>query len=221
MEDLTTTEKEYYGLRFLVREGVRDEYVINEVLNEQSYQLPENPKVVIDIGAHIGTFSLLAARAGAEVYAFEPDKLNYEALCYNVAANDYSMKIHCVNLAVGEPGLTKFYIHPDNSGGNTSYGHVIGGIDKTRYRVVQFISIKKVFSMFDIDECDILKLDCEGSENDIFDDFDDELASKVKQISAEIHNNRLREGFIQKLSKWYDAELTHKKNKTWVFKRKI
>jgi FkbM family methyltransferase len=42
-----------------------------------------------DIGANIGFFTVLAARCGASVRAFEPDPANYERLLRNVRLNDF------------------------------------------------------------------------------------------------------------------------------------
>jgi len=43
-------------------------------------------QTVIDIGANIGEFSLYCERAGARVFAIEPDPVNYAALDQNIAA---------------------------------------------------------------------------------------------------------------------------------------
>lgn len=46
--------------------------------------------VFLDIGANIGFFTVLAARCGASVRAFEPDPLNYQRLLRNVKLNGFS-----------------------------------------------------------------------------------------------------------------------------------
>jgi FkbM family methyltransferase len=43
-----------------------------------------NRPLFVDVGAHVGYYSVLAARAGAEVIAVEPDPYNYAALSKNV-----------------------------------------------------------------------------------------------------------------------------------------
>ena len=68
-----------------------------------SYHLSEiqNPSVIVDVGAHIGIFSLIVARRfpKATVYAIEPDPDNYEQLLHNITLNNCS-NIVPLNIAV-------------------------------------------------------------------------------------------------------------------------
>jgi hypothetical protein len=52
--------------------------------------------IVLDIGAHVGLFALLAADAnpGCEVYAFEPLPVNYDLLCANIEAGEMDVETH-------------------------------------------------------------------------------------------------------------------------------
>ncbi len=72
--------------------------------------------VVFDIGAHIGMYSHLAAsHAGpsADLYAFEPDGWNWEALTANLARNGYADRVRVHNTAISDrEGTLTFYISP-------------------------------------------------------------------------------------------------------------
>ena len=62
--------------------------------------------LVVDAGAHVGFYSLLATRAGAPVVAFEPDPYNLRALEYNLAGTNARI----VPKALGDrPGRHAFY----------------------------------------------------------------------------------------------------------------
>jgi len=212
-------DEEFAGFKIRTRYYYCDHSVVREILgNEDSYRLPNNPKLVVDIGANIGLVSLVMARRGAEVYAYEPESDNYETLLHNVWVNGYGERVRCIREAVGNPKNTKLYVHPKASGCTSFFTDFIGGFDG-EYQTVKTVSIHDVFK--DKGYCDLLKIDCEGSEKDIINDFDDGLAGKVGQISVEIHDKKLLPGLVEKLSKWYDAECTdNKKGRIYIFKKK-
>lgn len=213
-------DREFFGFTMRTRKDFHDERIIDSILNETSdiYKIPRDAKVVVDIGANIGCVSLRAARCGATVYAFEPEIYNFETLCYNIAANDLADKIKCINLGVGNPGKTALFRHPKNSGMFSSRLQSKWlRIDNPE--ICNFISIRDVFNNYTIEQCDVLKLDCEGSEEDIIRDLDDELIKMIGQISVEIHGGRIiTNELITKLSTWYVCVGTSRRE--WVCQKK-
>jgi FkbM family methyltransferase len=79
---------------------------------------------VVDIGANIGYYSLIAAEpigTDGKVYAFEPDPDNYALLVRNVELNGYR-NVETVEKAVSsESGFVTLYIDRSNFG-NRSLG---------------------------------------------------------------------------------------------------
>jgi len=80
---------------------------------------------VLDVGAHIGYYTLLASRAvgpRGRVFAFEPAPGNLALLRKNVSANGCS-NVHVVDKAVGAAcGRSTLLLDPRNTG-----GHSLGG----------------------------------------------------------------------------------------------
>ncbi len=80
--------------------------MVHQIFIQNQYDLTEQNirgKVVIDAGAHIGTFSLMCAALGAEkIYAFEPLKENYKLLRENVDRNNMQAQIIPLNKALGD-----------------------------------------------------------------------------------------------------------------------
>jgi len=56
--------------------------------------------VVVDIGAHVGTFAIQASQRGARVYAVEPSPENAEALRHNIERNGFEERITVIQKAV-------------------------------------------------------------------------------------------------------------------------
>ena len=78
--------------------------------------------LVLDIGAHAGIFSLVAASANKQssIVAFEPHPANFDRLCKNIQINEFS-NITVENLAISnKTGKVVFYNYcvgeKDNSG---------------------------------------------------------------------------------------------------------
>jgi FkbM family methyltransferase len=77
----------------------------------------EPDMTVVDVGAHIGYFSLLAAkRVGptGRVYAFEPAPENYGLLTRNISLNGYKQVMPIRKAVSNHEGVDTFFLHPDS-----------------------------------------------------------------------------------------------------------
>lgn len=78
--------------------------------SEVFYELAASARVVLDVGAHVGYFALLAAHANpkARVYAFEPMPRVRARLEHNIALNGST--VWCEPYALGStPGTAEFF----------------------------------------------------------------------------------------------------------------
>jgi len=223
MEHRINADKVFFGYPMRTRRHYHDDHILRSFFqkkDENYYKIPDGLKTVIDIGANIGCVSILCAEKGADVLAFEPATSNFETLEHNIKINGYKDKVRCIKKAVGKPGRNKLFLHPRNSGATSLFLNINNGSSKDDFEMVDVISIKDVFEQYNIKYCDLLKLDCEGSEKDIIMDLDDELASKIGQISLEYHGGRKeRSDLSKKLLNWYTEEHSHRYE--FVYKYKI
>lgn len=171
-----------------------DWLVVEEVYQDNCYQF--DPKyikngVVIDVGANIGTFSLLVP-PHVTVLAFEPEPHNFALLETNLRENSRTNVI-ARQVALGYPGTTRIM---DLQGGSF--------MDAGDGAEVERISINDV----KFDRCDFFKMDCEGAEYQIFDDMTDETLKKIKRIAAEFHpfNKVWHDELMTRLDKFFDLE---------------
>ena len=92
-----------------IRSHSSDQFVLDKVLYSNSYRINELiPKsVIVDIGAHIGAFSInCALRRADKIYAFEPLQDNYSILIRNLA--NFSQNFKAFQLGINsEAGFLK------------------------------------------------------------------------------------------------------------------
>lgn len=74
-------------------------------------------ETLFDVGANIGLYSLLAAKRGAKVIAFEPESQNYSILNKNIYINSLDENITALNIALSDQnGLDYLYVPIFSSG---------------------------------------------------------------------------------------------------------
>jgi len=148
-------------------------------------------KMVIDIGAHTGAFSLLAASLGARrVLAFEASDDNFSYLVRNCSGLP---NVECTRAAVWASGTndTSLTWSPpclaENTGGGTVLDcvQVAGLAISTRGQErVPVISLDAVIDA--VETIDLLKIDAEGSEYPIL--FGSRKLDRVREIVGEYHD---------------------------------
>src|SRR4030042_5049294 len=68
----------------------------------------------IDIGAHIGTYSVLLSKKCKEVWSFEPQKDTFECLSVSLCLNDcYNVKANNIALGSEESTTTLYHVSED------------------------------------------------------------------------------------------------------------
>lgn len=187
------------GLHFILQTKTTDIRVVNEIWHLGVYDkllnFIQEGSVVIDIGANIGVFSLRAAfkKAKVRIFSYEPFPKNFEILKANIAANHLEGVISAFNLAIShEKGEKDFFFHAQDSGGGSLYSH--GDKQQLQSIKVPAITLSEVFEVNKINQCDFLKIDCEGSEEDIILNCPDDLLKKIKAITIEWHDDLSRSG---------------------------
>jgi FkbM family methyltransferase len=131
---------------------------------------------VVDGGANVGAFAILAARAGAEVVAYEPNPPTFDALERNTAG----LAVRCVRAAlVGEvpaDGTVAF-----SAGATADTQGRVGGAGSALE--VPAVALADAIG----DGCDLLKLDCEGAEFEQLAATSVEVLRRARRIACEVH----------------------------------
>lgn len=162
---------------------------IDKIYSPSGYEI-EKDNIVVDIGANIGVFAAYAATRAdnVKILAFEPFPENVDWLRKNVA----------------EGNLSNITIYPEAVGGVTEertlqmsdswMKHMLSETTSEKSETankngrslnVQCVNFNDIMER--IPKCDLLKVDCEGSEYEIFYSSSPEALKKVRRIVGEFH----------------------------------
>lgn len=168
------------GLKFFARSRGHDLGFIVHILHDDEYRFPKKRMgTVIDIGAHIGIFTCLAASYADKVISLEPCPDNFSLLKKNVKLNGLENVIS-LNMALSEKnGKEKLYF------GSGTGDHSLF-IKKGRAIEVKTCSLNYLFERYKIDRVSFLKIDCEGCEYQALKSF--EMFDRINQISLDSHH---------------------------------
>lgn len=153
------------GLSIEVRAGTDDRHIVYEIFAEGIYPIPAVANtVVLDVGAHIGCFTLVALRSGARVFSYEPFLPNSALLQRNLQRNRVAASRVSCSAVGGRRGVRTLHVPDDPSFSGRSSLHSGRG---SRTVVVECVTLDDILAENRLDQVDLLKLDCQGSEYEI------------------------------------------------------
>ena len=160
---------------------------------EYDFEVRRAPRIIIDAGANIGLVSIYFANTfpNSEIFAIEPEEHNFEILRRNVAPYGNIIPIHGAlwsenkDLDLVDPGLGKWgFMTQGDDIDNESLG-------KKCHRV-RGMTVDRIMEEQRIESIDILKIDIEGAEREIFFDSSSWIG-KVDALIVELHE-RMKSG---------------------------
>ncbi|WP_165250419.1 FkbM family methyltransferase [Paludisphaera soli] len=180
------------GLKLAIRPSVGESFTFYENLVRRDYlggEIALKPgDTVVDIGANIGTFSILAASVAGpsgRVIACEPVPETFERLKANVALNGLD-NVECRCQAVdAADGILELMVSRKSALSTAHMGNR-DGVDQVSL-AIPCVSLETLMAESRIDRIHLLKVDCEGSEYGIFQSLSPEIADRIDQIAMEIH----------------------------------
>jgi FkbM family methyltransferase len=178
------------GLQFFYRSAL-DVWTIKETCLDDLYRLAARPirarGTVIDIGAGLGDFAIMAAKQypQARVLAFEPFPES-AALCRRNIALNQATNVALFEEAIGQQSGSLALDVSSADSVQHSTARTTGGSGTL---AVATITLADVFAEQSIDRCDLLKLDCEGAEFEILLSLDQSLLARIDRISMEYHDS--------------------------------
>lgn len=150
-----------------LRPGTIDRRVFRLVVIENEYQLPAHfapDDVVLDVGGHIGSFTLAVLERGAGlVHCCEPDAENFRVLSHHLAPFGERVNLHHAAVWRSDDPEPSLALHNPFDPRNTAAGRVCSPESGARIQAIPFDDlIDRVTS--DGRRVRLVKLDCEGAE---------------------------------------------------------
>ncbi|WP_262964921.1 FkbM family methyltransferase [Methylobacter psychrophilus] len=175
------------GINLLIRSNTSDYLVAKESLISDEYDCIEleAPKIIIDLGANIGTSALALHRRYPEskIYAVEMENENFQLLKENVSAYKNIIPIHAA--IAGTSGTRKIFDR-----GTGPWGYTITDTINEKSELsekIQAISLDELVEKYAINRINLLKIDIEGAEKEIF-ETENKWLTITDVIIAELHD---------------------------------
>jgi FkbM family methyltransferase len=170
----------------------------------------------VDIGAHMGMYSLSISPHAKHVYAFECSPKSFNYLCANIALQDQHYNVDKFNVALSnQEGVARYYIRdPRDGGANGISKFALDETNNTPYVEVP----TRTLDSYKLKNVGFIKIDVEGHEKQVLEgaletlqtngyppflfeswvpssddtipktDLREELFAYIKSIGYEIHN---------------------------------
>ena len=191
-KDLTSINIPGLPHKVYLRKGTSDARCFNQVFLEQDYdfEIDFRPQFIIDCGANIGLSSLFFQKKypGAQIIAVEPEKSNFEMLQMNTKS--YS-NIECLNYGIWNRNVNLKIT--EQSKEKDKWGFTVTETQEEGNGAIKAITISEIMKRYGKNEIDILKMDIEGSELEVFSSNYEDWLPKTKIIMMELHD-RERKG---------------------------
>lgn len=185
--------------------------LLDRKTNEYSFDLKYLPRTIIDAGANIGLTAVFFATKypNSKIIAVEAEASNFKMLQRNVAAYPNVLPIHAAlwshdgEIAVGQPDSKS------GAGGEWAFVTHEGEGDKVRA-----ITMRTLMNESEIETVDLVKMDIEGAEKEVFKSHD--WVKSLKCLMIELHD-RFVPGCSEIVNNAMIGYLSFKNGETTIF----
>lgn len=185
-------DMKFLGSHLSMRIDDSDIRVFKQIFVDNEYDslnLPETANTIVDLGANIGLSALFFVKKypNAHIIAVEPDTVNFEFMKRNL--EDYSNHVALLKAAIWpSDGAVSLVEHDESNEGLGAWGYRTETLTEGAEASVSAISIPTLMNQFSMDFIDILKVDIEGAEYELFEKDYESWLDKVGLIIIETHD---------------------------------
>jgi len=159
----------------------------------EGFEILDND-VIIDVGGHVGLFSLFASlnSHNGKIVTIEPYPKNLNLLKENRNNNNFHNIVILNNAVTNKSKNLELFVNQTDDSAHSIYG--------TGENIIQIkgVTLIEIMQENEISKCDMLKMDCEGAEFEIIKSLTNEELSKINKICLEYH---IKENDLSSLNK--------------------
>ena len=190
----------YNGYKILFRTGTVDAEVIDQSFDSDIFyrEIPDlittRESTILDVGAHIGTFSIYSFISGKakSVLAIEPNSDSFHILQQNILTNKLEGNIIPLKYAVSsEEGQVRLFLDRDN------WGHSLTNSSLSTFEEVSATTVEKLFQSYNVNICQLAKFNCEGAEFKIILSLSPSTLEKIAMMIILFHEDLVGEGLTR------------------------
>jgi FkbM family methyltransferase len=188
----------FNSLKIFFRKGTEDEKVLshsfdNDIFFKEipSFKPQKNP-VIVDVGAHIGTFSILSAIKfpQARIFSIEASKETFDILQKNIDENHLPIQASH-NALLDREEKVRLY-HSSKTG---NWGHSVTKELSNSFEEVDSVSLNLFIKENEIDFIDLIKFNCEGAEFDVLLNTNEGVLRKIGLAIILYHEDLSSSGY--------------------------
>ena len=178
-------------LKFFYRSGTCDEEIFTEAYRASKFFAPEyaprEDHTILDIGAHIGIFSLLAAEklTQGRVFSIEANEENYSYLTKNVELNAFQNVSTYLLALTNYRGTGRLHLS------DASWGH---SLDETSapndWQSIKTDTLTNFMTDNHLNRVNYMKVNVEGAEYDILLSTPGEILRRIELMNIEFHPSK-------------------------------
>lgn len=142
-------------------------------------------RTIVDIGANMGSFAVYAAQLSpnVKIYCYEPEQQNFAFLKQNIAINSLEGRVVAFQCAVASSSGQR-----NLAVGESPMHSLVTVAGQTAHQMVKCTTLSDIFITHRLEMVDLLKMNCEGAEYEIFDSCSRVDFERISNIRLEYHN---------------------------------
>lgn len=185
---MTETIHFFENLLFAIRQGTDDHLALGHEGYLDSIMWVPSGGVFVDVGAHVGHFSIRLARQASKVYAFEPGQSQLEGLRRNIELNKLT-NVEVMPYAVGATmGRVTTFVPKGGNNGQTR-------IESSPMGQIPLMPLD--LALASIERLDLIKIDVQGAEVGVLMGAKEIIQKFHPRIMLELHDREVGDPSIK------------------------